>query len=292
MARVSAPNSAPTPLAPIRMPSARAPPCRTRSVKIGIRKKRHQHGIGHGDQADEPDEQHDGHDWRCAAHEAKSFGDVFYGCGLFRDDSHRTKFHQERADDDSDVADGVGEKTPAFTDPRYKQTGYRRAYYTGAVEHGGIQGDRVHQVVPADHIDQKRLPGRNIKCVHGTEQSCENHNLPDGDDVEKSKDCEDACENHRRDLRADDDAMAIPAVCRHAANGSEQEHGYLPRETYDAQKERRSRQAINQPGLRNVLHPGADKRDQLSAEEKLEVAMPQRSDHVAGSRALFGFFRG
>ena len=37
-----------------------------------------------------------------------------------------------------------------------------------------------------------------------------------------------------------------------------------------------SRQPVDKPRLRNGLHPSADQRNQLSAEKKLEVAMPQR----------------
>src|SRR5580698_7474487 len=36
-ARVSAPSKAPTPVAPIRIPKPRTPPCRILSAKIGIR---------------------------------------------------------------------------------------------------------------------------------------------------------------------------------------------------------------------------------------------------------------
>jgi hypothetical protein len=68
--------------------------------------------------------------------------------------------------------------------------------------------------------------------------------------------------------------MAIPTIGGQPADGGEQEYGNLPREAHDAEKERRSRQAINEPSLRNVLHPGADERNHLPAEEKLEVAMP------------------
>jgi len=105
--------------------------------------------------------------------------------------------------------------------------------------------------------------------------------------VRERKNCEDERENHGGGLRADNHAMAIPTVGRHAAYWREQEYGYLSGEADYAEKQRGARKAINQPGLRDILHPGADERDELSAEEKLEVAMAKRAHHVTSARTIF-----
>ena len=55
--------------------------------------------------------------------------------------------------------------------------------------------------------------------------------------------------------------------------------GNLSRESDYAEQECRTRHAIDEPGLRDVLHPGADQRDELAAEEELEIAMAQGAEH-------------
>src|SRR5271156_3123255 len=60
----------------------------------------------------------------------------------------------------------------------------------------------------------------------------------------------------------------------------------MTRKSDSAKQERRSREAIDEPGLRDVLHPGADQRDHLAAEEKLKVAMAERTSHIAEARAF------
>lgn len=45
-------------------------------------------------------------------------------------------------------------------------------------------------------------------------------------------------------------------------------------------------QLINRPAQRNLLHPGADKRNALSAEIEPEVSMAKGADHGAQTRGL------
>src|ERR1039458_9029652 len=49
----------------------------------------------------------------------------------------------------------------------------------------------------------------------------------------------------------------------------------LARETHRAQQHRGAGEAVHQPRLGNVLHPGADEGNQLPAEEKLEISVPE-----------------
>ncbi len=135
-----------------------------------------------------------------------------------------------------DIADCICEKTPAFANPRHQQACDGRANYARAIEHGRIQRDRVHQVLAADHVDQKRLPRRNVECIHRAKQGRQYDDFPDAHDVRERENCEDERKNHRRNLRADDDAMAIPAVGGHAADGGEQKYGDLPSEANRSQE--------------------------------------------------------
>jgi hypothetical protein len=50
------------------------------------------------------------------------------------------------------------------------------------------------------------------------------------------------------------------------------------------------RQLINRPAKRDLLHPGADERNALSAEIEPEVSMAKRADHGAQTCGLvYGF---
>ena len=80
-------------------------------------------------------------------------------------------------------------------------------------------------------------------------------------------------------LRGDHHVAAADAVGSHASERRENENRNLSGESDDPEKERRSGHAVDEPGLRHVLHPRADQGDELSAEEKLEIAMPQRAEH-------------
>jgi hypothetical protein len=60
-----------------------------------------------------------------------------------------------------------------------------------------------------------------------------------------------------------------------APERGEEEDRKLAGKADTAQQQWRVRQAVDQPGLGHGLHPCADERDQLSAEEQLEIAVAQ-----------------
>ena len=139
-----------------------------------------------------------------------------------------TQLHQQQARDHGNVADAVGEKTPALADPRDQHTGDGRADHARAVEHGGVQRDRVHQVFAADHVDQKRLSRGNIKGVDDAQQRREHDDLPHTHDVRERKNRQNERENHRRGLGRDHHAMAVPTVSDHSADGASRNTGIWP----------------------------------------------------------------
>jgi len=67
-----------------------------------------------------------------------------------------------------------------------------------------------------------------------------------------------------------DDGCSGPDI---PANRSEKENRHLVGESEHTQQRRRTRQFIDQPKLRSGLHPRADKRYELSRDEKLKVAV-------------------
>jgi hypothetical protein len=68
-------------------------------------------------------------------------------------------------------------------------------------------------------------------------------------------------------------SSAIEAVCPDSAEGREKQDGDLACESSEAQKERRTRESVDEPAHRDLLNPDADIRDKLAAEEQAEIAM-------------------
>ena len=92
-------------------------------------------------------------------------------------------------------------------------------------------------------------------------------------------------EHHRRRLRDDEDAMAAPAIRERSAERGDEEDRDLAGEADDPEEQRRAREPVDEPRLRHRLHPRADERDQLTAQEELVVAVAQRSKIEAGGFA-------
>ena len=68
---------------------------------------------------------------------------------------------------------------------------------------------------------------------------------------------------------------AIVPVGDGAAERSQQEDRNLARKSDKAQQHRRAGQPVDEPGLRHGLHPRADQRDELPAEEQPVVPVPK-----------------
>ena len=87
-------------------------------------------------------------------------------------------------------------------------------------------------------------------------------------------------------MRPDDDAVATPAIGSQTAQRRQNENGNLSRKAHDPEEHRRAREAIDKPSFGNGLHPGADERNHLAAEEELEIPVAKRADHFAHTRAI------
>ena len=183
--------------------------------------------------------------------------------------------HQHQSGDHGDVADAVDEKAPALAQPGDQDARNRRADHASAVEHGRIQGDGVHQVVLADHVHEERLAAGDVEGVHHAQQRREDENVPNLHGMSEGEGRQHKRQQHGCDLGSDDDVLAIAAVGDDAAEGSEEEYGNLAGETYPAQQQSRTGEAVDEPGLGHGLHPGAGEGNELSAEKELEVAMAE-----------------
>ena len=91
----------------------------------------------------------------------------------------------------------------------------------------------------------------------------------------------------------DHDMAPVAAIGGDPAERRKQKDRDLAGEPHRSQQQRRTSQPVDEPRLRHGLHPGADQRDQLSAEEELEVAMTQRpSSHLPARSAFSGAISG
>ena len=66
--------------------------------------------------------------------------------------------HHQKRTDHREVADRVQEKTPALAERRHHESGDRRPDDACAIQHRGVERDRIHDIVAADGLGQKRVP--------------------------------------------------------------------------------------------------------------------------------------
>ena len=90
-------------------------------------------------------------------------------------------------------------------------------------------------------------------------------------------------QHHGQGLREEHQAVALDPVNQCSREGRDEQTGNLPGEGDDAQPDRRPGQAINEPGNRHLLHPGAEDRNPLPEEIEAEVAMSQARNEVVGN---------
>ncbi len=83
--------------------------------------------------------------------------------------------------------------------------------------------------------------------------------------------------------------MAVPTVGDDAGYRREEENWNLVDEGNNAKQPGGTSEAINEPVLSDILHPGADQGDELAAEEQLKIAMPQGAESGSDTQAFFGF---
>ena len=80
-------------------------------------------------------------------------------------------------------------------------------------------------------------------------------------------------------MRGDDNVLPASPIRQHSAKRREHEHRNLAGESDRTEQECRACHAVDEPRLRDALHPRSNERDELAAEEKLEIAVPERAKH-------------
>jgi hypothetical protein len=155
----------------------------------------------------------------------------------------------------SDIADRVQQKAPPLTQRGDEQACDARPEDARAVEHRRVHRDRIHQIFLPDHVDEKRLTGRNVECVHDAEERRDGNHMPHSYGPLERQHREKPGQQHRRRLRGDDDGAAIGVIGGDPADGREKKDGDLAGESDGAEQERRAGQPVDEPRLRDRLHP-------------------------------------
>jgi CRISPR/Cas system endoribonuclease Cas6 (RAMP superfamily) len=119
----------------------------------------------------------------------------------------------------------------------------------------------------------ERLARGNIEGVHHPERRRQHEDVPDAHPAGEREGRQRESQQHGGRLGGDDQAVAAVAVGHDASRGRQQEHRNLGSKPGRAQQHRRSREPVNQPRLRHILHPGADEGDELAGKEEPEIAV-------------------
>ncbi len=212
---------------------------------------------------------------RVCRHEAEALENVRQrraGGGFWNGTPH---LHHHQADDHRDVAHGVREEAPSLADHGHQDSGDRGPDDSRSIEHGGIQGDRVHQVFLADHVDEECLPGGNVERVRHAQQRRQHQDVPHLHLPRERQRRQEKRQHHGCRLGPDHDPLPVVAVGHRPAQWSHQQDRNLARESHRAQQQRGAREPVDQPRQRHGLHPRAGHGDELPAEEELEVAVLQ-----------------
>ena len=177
-------------------------------------------------------------------------------------------------------AEAVDQETGAFADHRQQQAGHRRAHHARRVEYRRVERDGVDQIFLAGHLDHQRLAAGHVEGVDHAQQAGEREHVPDLHAAGEGEGRQREGLQHRQGLSDDDHLAAGKAVGRDPAQRSQGEHGDLRAEPCGPEQKLGVGQAVDQPALRHVLHPGADQRDDLAADEQAEIAVPQGAEGV------------
>ena len=89
---------------------------------------------------------------------------------------------------------------------------------------------------------------------------------------------------HLHVLRCEQQPPAVVAIGDDAAEQREQQDGQLAEEVVEAEVEGRLGQVEDEPALRHLLHPGADRRGERAEPEDPEVPVDKRRERAAEVR--------
>ena len=191
------------------------------------------------------------------------------------------RVHQPQAGEYRHEAGGVDCEGGADAEARDQQAADAGPDDPRGIEERGVERDRVRQLVSADHLEGQLLAGRRVEHEHDPRQQGERVDHPNLDDAGEDHSRERRRDHHPDRLRDDDRPPGVEPVDDHAGHQPEnaERHELTGREQSD--RERRMGEREHQPGLRDLVDPGAALRDGLA--EEVEPVVPMHAE--AGERA-------
>ena len=166
----------------------------------------------------------------------------------------------------------VQEETPEAAPRRQRHSRQQRPDDAREIELQRVHRHRVRQTRSVfEQIDDHRLPCRRRERLRDADDERSDDDLPDGDAMEIDRERQQERGERLRDLRDRHDALPVDLIGEHAAGQHEHDRRRRAREADEAEKERRVGEPIDEPALRDRLHPRADVRDELRGPEAAVV---------------------
>jgi len=188
--------------------------------------------------------------------------------------------HRQQRAHGRQVAHRIGEEADRHACRGDDQARDRRPDDGRSVEHGRVESDRVHEVLPPNHLDEEGLARREVEKVDGAGSGRRDEDHPVlGVAACRQREQRERRQREQRLCDQKDVPFAI-TVRDHASElAAEQNRGKLRGED-EADEEAAVRQLQRQPRHGDALHPCPDRRDDLAGQEEPVVSVAERSQRL------------
>ena len=184
--------------------------------------------------------------------------------------------HGKQANHDRPIAEPVENEAKRRAEEADQDPGNGRPDDARAVEDGRIEGDRVGDVVAADHLHHERLASGHVHRVDQAQKEREDEDVPDHDDVEVSEQAQGERQQAQRDLGSDHGPSFGPDVGDDPSEEAQKQDRQELHHAQQADVQDRlipADQSADEPALGHGLHPRPRDGDELAEEEEAVVAV-------------------
>ena len=140
-----------------------------------------------------------------------------------------------------------------------RDAGEQRPEHAREIELNRVERDRVRQVLLVHERRDQRLIGGTAEGLREPGHERQRQDVPDAHVAEEHQRRQNERGGHLDVLRAEQQTTAIVAIGDDAADQREQQDRQLAEEIIEPEEERRLGEIENQPALRDLLHPRADR---------------------------------
>ncbi len=192
------------------------------------------------------------------------------GAHLFEDRPVRglermVEFQREQRRDHEQERQAVQREAGGHAEGGERHAGDQRAEDARQVELNRVERDGVRQVAARHERRKQRLIRRSAERLRDAGRERQREHVPDAHDVEVDERGQDERAGQLDGLGADQQVAAIVAVGDHAADQRQQQDRQFADEAVESEVEGRAADGQHQPVLRDLLHPGAGRRQDVGA---------------------------